>query len=88
MQPNNIVTDGFNEPLFLTKSSQELQIIFSEMEEAELIISNGNETEEELNFIILAFKDWDQYALISNKDYMYTKIGHIQGIFLRLPCRK
>lgn len=73
--PASVLTDGFNEPLFLTKSNKGLQITYSEIEEKELMISNGNETDEEMNYVILAFKDWEQYEIVRDKDYFYTTVA-------------
>ncbi|MEB9686125.1 hypothetical protein BK742_17160 [Bacillus thuringiensis serovar pingluonsis] len=82
IQPESILKDGFNEPLFITKSKENLQIIFSETEENELMISNGNETDEEMKYIILAFKDWEQNEIVSNKDIIYTTVEpHTRQIF-------
>lgn len=82
IQPENILKDGLNEPLFITKDKENLQIVFSETEETEFIVSNGNETDEEMKYVLLAFKDWDQSEIVSNKDFIYTTVEpHTRKIF-------
>ncbi|QWH75409.1 hypothetical protein EXW59_00465 (plasmid) [Bacillus mycoides] len=82
IQPENILKDGLNEPLFITKDKENLQIVFSETEEKEFIVSNGNETDEEMKYVLLAFKDWDQSEIVSNKGIIYTTVEpHTRKIF-------
>lgn len=82
IQPENILKDGLNEPLFITKDKENLQIVFSEIEEKEFIVSNGNETDEEMKYVILAFKDWEQNEIIGNKYIIYTTVApHTRQIF-------
>ncbi|PFE10615.1 hypothetical protein [Bacillus cereus] len=75
IQPENILTDGLNEPLFITKDKENLQIVFSETEEKEFIVSNGNETDKEMKYAIIAFKDWEQNEIVNNKDVIYTTVA-------------
>lgn len=75
IQPKTILKDGLNEPLFITKNEEKLQAVFSETEGKELSISNGNETNKDMKYVIVAFRDWEQIEILDNKKVIYTTVA-------------
>ncbi|MED2186014.1 hypothetical protein [Bacillus wiedmannii] len=75
IQPKTVLKDNLYEPLFVTKNAEKLQAVFSESEGKELTVSNGNESKEEINYAIVAFKDWEQIEILDNKKVAYTTVA-------------
>ncbi|MEF7658090.1 hypothetical protein [Bacillus thuringiensis] len=75
IQPKTVLKDNLYEPLFVTKNEEKLQAVFSENEGKELTVSNGNESKEEIDYAIVAFKDWEQIEILDNKKVAYTTVA-------------
>ncbi|MFP7474643.1 hypothetical protein SFC55_27030 [Niallia taxi] len=73
-EPDNIINDGLNENMFVTKDKKKLQAVFEETEEKELSFSVGNDTEQPMRYAIVAFRDWEQNEIINNQDVIYTTV--------------
>ncbi|EJP84383.1 hypothetical protein IC3_04903 [Bacillus cereus VD142] len=59
----------------LLEMKKKLQAIFSENEGKELTISNGNESNEEISYAIVAFKNWKQVEGLDDKKVAYTTVS-------------
>ncbi|PFI89784.1 hypothetical protein COI86_11390 [Bacillus thuringiensis] len=75
IDPDAILKDGLYEPLFVTNREENLQTVFFEMEGKQLTLSNGNETNDEMTYAIVAFKDWKQVEIFNNRKVVYTKVA-------------
>ncbi|MGA5661020.1 hypothetical protein ACPCZR_15815 [Bacillus bombysepticus] len=75
IDPDAILKDGLYEPLFVTNREENLQTVFFEKEGKQLILSNGNETNDEITYAIVAFKDWKQVEIFNNRKVVYTKVA-------------
>ncbi|AND08689.1 hypothetical protein P4159_20205 [Bacillus thuringiensis] len=75
IDPDAILKDGLYEPLFVTNREENLQTVFFEKEGKQLTLSNGNETNDEMTYAIVAFKDWKQVELFNNRKVVYTKVA-------------
>ncbi|SDJ05140.1 hypothetical protein SAMN04488576_108100 [Bacillus sp. cl25] len=75
IDPDAILKDGLYEPLFVTNREENLQTVFFEKEGKQLILSNGNETNDEMTYAIVAFKDWKQVEIFNNRKVVYTKVA-------------
>ncbi|MEE3961034.1 hypothetical protein [Bacillus thuringiensis] len=73
--PDAILKDGLYEPLFVTNREENLQTVFFEKEGKQLTLSNGNETNNEMTYAIVAFKDWKQVEIFNNRKVVYTKVA-------------
>ncbi|WP_342604601.1 hypothetical protein [Peribacillus sp. FSL E2-0159] len=74
VNPDAIVKDGLNENISITNSQEKLQSIMTENEDKKLKFSAGNETNDEIGYAIIAFKDWEQVAVKDNTDVLYTTV--------------
>ncbi|AVR33066.1 MULTISPECIES: hypothetical protein [Bacillus cereus group] len=75
INPDAILKDGLYEPVFVTNREENLQTVFFEKEGKQLILSNGNETNDEMTYAIVAFKDWKQVEIFNNRKVVYTKVA-------------
>ncbi|WJE22982.1 hypothetical protein [Bacillus cereus] len=75
VQPKTVLKDDLYEPLFVTKNEEKLQAVLSEQEGKELTVSSGNESKEEMDYAIVAFKDWEQIEILDNKKVAYTTVA-------------
>ncbi|MBJ7964474.1 hypothetical protein [Bacillus cereus] len=75
IDPDAILKDGLYEPLFVTNREENLQTVFFEKEGKQLTLSNGNETNDEMTYAIVAFKDWKQVEIFNNRKVVYTKVA-------------
>lgn len=75
INPDAILKDGLYEPLFVTNREENLQTVFFEKEGKQLTLSNGNETNDEMTYAIVAFKDWKQVEIFNNRKVVYTKVA-------------
>ncbi|MBJ8032416.1 hypothetical protein [Bacillus cereus] len=75
IDPDAILKDGLYEPLFVTNREENLQTVFFEKEGKQLTLSNGNETNDEMTYAIVAFKDWKQVEIFNNRKVIYTKVA-------------
>ncbi|MGX5701390.1 hypothetical protein [Bacillus cereus] len=75
INPDAILKDGLYEPVFVTNREENLQTVFFEKEGKQLILSNGNETNDEMTYAIVAFKDWKQVEILNNRKVVYTKVA-------------
>jgi hypothetical protein len=72
----------------LLEMKKKLQAIFSENEGKELTISNGNESNEEISYAIVAFKDWEQVEVLDDKKVAYTTVSpETRQILKRAFCK-
>ncbi|MFD6210007.1 hypothetical protein ACFWE9_18320, partial [Peribacillus sp. NPDC060253] len=74
VRPDAIIRDGLNENLFVTNSQKKLQFIITEKEGKKLLLSAGNDSNTEIRYAIIAFKDWEQVTVIDNKEVLYTTV--------------
>ncbi|MCC2494315.1 hypothetical protein LKM14_13135 [Bacillus cereus] len=75
INPDAILKDGLYEPVFVTNREENLQTVFFEKEGKQLTLSNGNETNDEMTYAIVAFKDWKQVEIFNNRKVVYTKVA-------------
>ena len=60
---------------YLLRTVKKLTNCLLEKEGKQLILSNGNETNDEMTYAIVAFKDWKQVEIFNNRKVVYTKVA-------------